>query len=69
MRFWEQLSSAEILEDGKILRLVAGTSFIGRPSLGNTLMIRDCYHRLWEKLEADFGQDDLGRAVVGTPGQ
>ena len=49
--------------------MVAGTSFLGRPSLGKTLMIRDCYHGLWQKLKVEFDQGDLGRVVVGTPGQ
>lgn len=55
--------------DGKILQLVCETSFLGDPSLGDKLMIRECYNRLWSKMEDDFSKGARGRVVVGTPGE
>lgn len=55
--------------DGKILQLVGETSFLGDPSFGDKMMIRECYNRLWSKVEDDFSKGARGRVVVGTPGE
>jgi hypothetical protein len=55
--------------DGKILKLVDETSFLGDPSFGDKMMIRECYNRLWSKVEDDFSKGARGRVVIGTPGE
>jgi hypothetical protein len=69
MRFWQHLGSAVMVGDGKILQLMGETSFLGDPSLGDKMMIRECYNRLWSKVEGDFSKGARGRVVIGTPGE
>jgi hypothetical protein len=69
MRFWQQFGNAVMVGDGKILQLVGETSFLGDPSLGDKMMIRECYNRLWSKVEDDFRIGARGRVVIGTPGE
>jgi hypothetical protein len=55
--------------DEKMLQLMGGTSFLGNPSFGDKMMVRECYKRLWSKMEDDFRNGARGRVVVGSPGK
>jgi hypothetical protein len=67
--FWRELPSAELLHGGKVLRLAANTSFLGFKKYRNQMLVRECYVRLWEKLEEDFEAGEDGRVIIGTPGE
>lgn len=67
--FWRELPNAKLMHGGKVLQLAANTSFLGQPDLGQMMMVRDCYVRLWEKLEEDFRAGEYGRVIIGTPGE
>lgn len=67
--FWRELPNAKLMHGGKVLQLAANTSFLGKPDLGQKMMVRECYVRLWEKLEEDFRAGEYGRVIIGTPGE
>lgn len=54
--------------DGKVLELAGGTFFLGDPSYGNRMLVRECYRRLYSRLEKDFLAGQRGRVIIGTPG-
>jgi hypothetical protein len=68
--FWRELPNAKLMHGGKVLQLAADTSFLGKQDLGQKMMVRECYVRLWEKLEEeDFRAGERGRVIIGTPGE
>jgi hypothetical protein len=67
--FWRELLNARLMHGGKVLQLAANTSFLGKPALGQNMMVRECYVRLWEKVEEDFRGGEYGRVIIGTPGE
>lgn len=65
--FGEALTEADI--SNEVLRLAAGTHFLGRPSLGSALFVRPCYADLWKIIPNHAAADRLNKMVVtGTPG-
>ncbi|TPX59395.1 hypothetical protein SpCBS45565_g07758 [Spizellomyces sp. 'palustris'] len=67
LRFWSRLPDATI--DKNILRLVAGTSFMGRSLGGCRMLIRNSYQELAEKVfRAVTADRPFSVLVTGTPG-
>jgi hypothetical protein len=69
--FWAGLPEAKIDAKGgaMVLRLKKGTHFLGNVSCGSSLMVRDCYGRLQDRIEAHFGEGGVAAAVIGNPGK
>ncbi len=51
------------------MKLKGGTSFLGMPDLGDTLLLRECYGGLEEKLQKLFEDGARAVAVIGNPGE
>lgn len=66
--FWSGLQRAELTHGGRMLQL-EDTTFLGDSSLGDRMLVRECYPKLWEKLEEDFLAGSRGRVIIGTPGE
>jgi hypothetical protein len=66
--FWQQLSNATWSNDGKILQLAAGTSFLGMPEYGDKLMQRACYADFRAMLKRHHDSGGKGFAVIGNSG-
>ena len=69
--FWEQLPRAVLAEEAgvQLLKLQGGTRFLGMPSLGDTLVLRECYRGLQAKIQQLFEGAAQAVAVIGNPGE
>ena len=67
--FWQQLPNATWSDDGKILQLAAGTSFLGMPKFGDKLMQRTCYADFQTMLQQHLESGGEGFAVIGNSGK
>jgi hypothetical protein len=67
-RFWEALPRAHYTY--KLLRLEAGTHFLGVKRYGSQLWIRDhWYDAIQQKMNEHFSNDGEAIAVVGSSGK
>jgi hypothetical protein len=66
--FWQHLPKATWSDDGKILQLAAGTSFLGMPKYGDKLMQRACYADFQNMLQQHHESGGEGFAVIGNSG-
>ena len=66
--FWRALPNAILSHDRKVLSLVEGTKFLGTPSFGDKLHVRECYHGLQCAMGQHFGEGGQGLIVIGNPG-
>ncbi len=66
--FWRALPNAIFSHDHKVLSLVDSTTFLGTPSFGDKLLVRECYHGLQRAMGQHFGEGGQGLVVVGNPG-
>ena len=69
--FWKQLPTAVLSrQDGvQLMKLQGGTSFLGMPNLGDTLMLRECYSDLEAKIQQLYEGGAQAVAVIGNPGE
>ena len=69
--FWEQLPRAVLAEEAgvQLMKLQGGTSFLGVPDLGDTLVLRECYRGLQAKIQQLFEGGARAVAVIGNPGE
>lgn len=69
--FWRELPNAKLIHGGRVLQLASNTSFLGVEGFGKQLLVRDCYVRLWDKLDDTLLSRPLGfgRIIIGTPGE
>ena len=51
------------------MKLQGGTSFLGMPNLGDTLMLRECYSGLEAKIQQLFEGGAQAMAVIGNPSE
>ncbi|GAQ91775.1 hypothetical protein KFL_008520010 [Klebsormidium nitens] len=67
--FWKALPRATWSDDGKLMTLAEGTSFMGYEKFGDKMFIRESYHGMDQELKRVFIQDDgIAVVLVGNPG-